>query len=347
MASAVQSKRKILENLENEAELLEPPNIERRLKFDFPDVGQLEDYICRLENINFKYPSQTDLLLCNISLQLNTDSRIGMIGANGVGKSTIIKLILGQLHPLSGECSLNRHARIALFTQYHMDQLNLEQNAIQFLIERFADDPDMRANAKNKVGYVRSRLGKFKLTGKQHTQQMKYLSGGQKSRVAFCVATWTKPHFLIMDEPTNHLDMETIDSLINAIGGFPGGVLVISHDQHFLMQAADEYWAVTSDNIRRFEEFENAKSFALEERIAEIAENDNDNIGGHLSVIKNKGKKSSFKNKGRKGKGNVNNNGGDDDGSGKKQTRAEKRLARKVAKANQNQMKKKQKKGKK
>eukprot|EP01084_Bolivina_argentea_P059849 109331_1 len=202
LAAAVKSKRKTLEELEEQAELLCPAKREKLLKFEFPDVGQLEEYVCSMENVSFKYPTMDKMLLTNISLQLDTDSRIGMIGANGVGKSTIVKLILNKLEPNQGECKCNRQARIALFTQYHIDQLNLEQSAVEFLCQRFANDSDMKQH-KDKVGYVRRRLGRFKLTGKQHTQKMKYLSGGQKSRVAFCVATWIKPHFLIMDEPTN------------------------------------------------------------------------------------------------------------------------------------------------
>eukprot|EP01083_Nonionella_stella_P009444 27209_1 len=269
LGAAVKSKRKILDELESRAELLEPARQAKVLRFEFPDVGQLENYVCLMENVSFKYPSQDEMLLTNIDMILDTDSRIGMIGANGVGKSTIVKLILNKLEPLEGECRCNRQARIALFTQYHIDQLNLEQSAVEFLCDRFKDDTDMKAH-KDKTGYARRRLGRFKLTGKQHTQKMKYLSGGQKSRVAFCVATWIKPHFLIMDEPTNHLDMETIDSLIEAIESFPGGVLVISHDQHFLEKAADEYWAVTPKAIKSFNEFENAKQFALKSRLDQL-----------------------------------------------------------------------------
>ena len=269
LASAVKSKRKILEELESKAELLEPARKDKQLRFEFPDVGQLEEAVCIMENVNFKYPGMEEMLLSNIDMILDTDSRIGMIGANGVGKSTIVKLIMGKLEPISGDCRNNRQARIALFTQYHMDQLNLEQSAVEFLCERFANDKEMMAQ-KDKTGYARRRLGRFKLTGKQHTQKMKYLSGGQKSRVAFCVATWIKPHFLIMDEPTNHLDMETIDSLIEAIDNFPGGCLVISHDQHFLAAAAKEYWAVTPEAIKSFNIFENAKSFALKSRMEQM-----------------------------------------------------------------------------
>merc|ERR1712207_11907 len=149
------------------------------------------------------------------------------------------------------------------------------QSAVEFLCERFKDDKEMVAQ-KDKTGYARRRLGRFKLTGKQHTQKMKYLSGGQKSRVAFCVATWIKPHFLIMDEPTNHLDMETIDSLMDAIENFPGGVLVISHDQYFLEKAADEYWAVTEKKIKSFNSFENAKDFSLKSRFEQLGALDDD-----------------------------------------------------------------------
>merc|ERR1712129_78143 len=246
--------------LESKAELLCPARADKLLKFEFPDVGQLEEYVCMMEDVSFKYPNMDKMLLSNVDMVLDTDSRMGMIGANGVGESTIVKLIMGKLEPISGECNCNRQARIALFTQYHMDQLNLEQSAVEFLCDRFKDEN----------GYARRRLGRFKLTGKQHTQKMKYLSGGQKSRVAFCVATWIKPHFLIMDEPTNHLDMETIDSLMDAIESFPGGVLVISHDQYFLEKAADEYWAVTEKKIKSFNSFENAKSFALKSRMEQM-----------------------------------------------------------------------------
>jgi len=303
MASQVKSKRKVLANLEDRAELLEPARKDKQLKFEFPDVGQLESYVCCMEEVCFKYPGMDEMLLSNLDLVLDTDSRVGMIGANGVGKSTIVKLIMGKLEPITGECKCNRQARIALFTQYHMDQLNLEQSAVEFLCERFAEDAEMLQH-KDKTGYARRRLGRFKLTGKQHTQKMKFLSGGQKSRVAFCVATWTKPHFLILDEPTNHLDMETIDSLIDAIGSFPGGCLVISHDQHFLAAAANEYWAVTPQAIKSFNEFENAKAFALKSRMDQLESLDEeekkveDNKKAY--ALKKKAKAETAKEKGKK-----------------------------------------------
>lgn len=255
----VQQAMKELVKLEEECP--EEPKAEKLLSFAFPEIGLLGDHICVMNDITFGYTKEK-LLLKNISLALDETDKIGMIGANGVGKTTLVKLIMGALEPLDGEVTRNRSARIALFTQHHIDQLDLNLSAVEFILKTFADDEDLQ-NDKDRVQTVRRRLGRFHITGQQQTQKMGLLSGGQKSRVAFAVCTWRKPHFLIMDEPTNHLDVETINSLIDAVKGFEGGVLLISHDQHFLKEAAHEYWAVTSEKICRFEYFEEAKHFSL------------------------------------------------------------------------------------
>jgi len=338
----VQCKLKILRGLEaNEPQI--PPD-DKTLKFSFPEIGKIHQPVIVMENVTFSYSKEKPLLQ-NIDLRLSMDSRVGMIGANGVGKTTLVKLILGQLTPQdkdgrpideiaedkkdetgdeedededdesseekkpvkktvkkkvvskpaakedsdddddddessSEESSSeeetivlrNRNTRIALFTQHHMDQLNLDQNPIEFILERFKDDEELK-NKKGRVQYVRRRLGRFHITGVQQTTEMKLLSGGQKSRVAFCVCTWMKPHFLIMDEPTNHLDIQIIDVLIKAVKEFTGGVLIISHDQHFLRHVAGEYWSVTPEGIRRFRHFDNAKKFAMKRRLAQVKVN--------------------------------------------------------------------------
>jgi len=344
-AAQVQCKLKILRTLEaNEPQI--PPD-DKTLKFTFPEIGKIHQPVIVMENVTFSYSKEKPLLQ-NIDLRLTMDSRVGMIGANGVGKTTLVKLILGMLTPQDkdgrpidevpedkkdetgdeedkdedddedededdssekkkpvkkkvvrkptskddsdddddGESSSeesssseeetivlrNRNTRIALFTQHHMDQLNLDQNPIEFILERFKDDEELK-NRKGRVQYVRRRLGRFHITGVQQTTEMKLLSGGQKSRVAFCVCTWMKPHFLIMDEPTNHLDIQIIDVLIKAVKEFTGGVLIISHDQHFLRNVAGEYWSVTPEGIRRFRHFDNAKKFAMKRRLAQVKVN--------------------------------------------------------------------------
>jgi len=278
----VQSKMKILEKLE--AEPPEPPKELKPMSFTFPEIGKIPQAVCRMEDVTFHYhklAAGEKPLLENICLQLDMDSRIGMLGANGIGKTTLVKLILGELEPIppeeledpdsdeEPEIFRNQQTRIALFTQHHMDQLNLEMSPVEFLLWKFREDEELKDN-KGRVQYVRKRLGRYQLTGIQQTTKMKLLSGGQKSRVAFCVCTWTRPHFLIMDEPTNHLDIQIIDSLIEAINSFSGGVLVISHDQHFLKKVGKEFWAVTQEGIKRFRHFTNAKKFALSRRIEQV-----------------------------------------------------------------------------
>jgi len=321
-AKQVQSKLKILAQLkENQPSL---PHEDKSLKFAFPEVGHVPQPVVTMQNVSFSYTPEKPLLQ-NIDLRLDMDSRIGMLGANGVGKTTLVKLILGDLVPQDGNgkpidefdeeksddedaakskkkapkkkkkkqenedeedededssssessseeeifVQRNRNLRIALFTQHHMDQLNLDQNPIEFILERFKDDEELRDN-KDREQYVRRRLGRFHITGPQQTTRMKLLSGGQKSRVAFCVCTWLKPHFLIMDEPTNHLDIQIIEVLIKAVEDFTGGVLIISHDQHFLKAVGKEFWSVTPEGIAKFRHFENAKKFALKKRLEQI-----------------------------------------------------------------------------
>ncbi len=151
--------------------------------------------------------------------------------SNGVGKSTLIKLIMGQLTPIDGWVELSGNARVTCFSQHHVDQLNLKQTPLEFMMTLFASTPPQE---------LRRHLGRFGVTGDLALQKIATLSGGQKSRVAFAVVTFTRPHLLILDEPTNHLDLETVDALIMAINQFEGGVMAISHDQHLLSSCIDE-----------------------------------------------------------------------------------------------------------
>jgi len=114
---------------------------------------------------------------------------------------------------------------------------------------------------------VRGRIGRFGISGNFQTQRMELLSGGQKSRVAFCKATWDSPHLLLLDEPTNHLDIEAVDALIQAVNSFQGGVIMVSHDQHFIESTEANLWVVNKNQgggLRRFEgSFQQYKKFVL------------------------------------------------------------------------------------
>ncbi|ETO10374.1 hypothetical protein RFI_27002 [Reticulomyxa filosa] len=277
-AASVQSRIKML----NAMERFQKPEKPFTLEFEFPQCSHVSGDVISLRNVTFGYNSK-EILLNGISQNIGLDSRIGVIGANGAGKSTLISLMLEQLKPIKGDVVRNRKARIAVFTQHHIDQLDLSMSPMDFLLAKFADDCRSliylfiviilsnnnkqyiyNIEEKRPAEYIRNKLGAFGLSGEIVNQRMVFLSGGQKSRVAFTILTWEIPHFIIMDEPTNHLDMETIDALIGAIHKWNGGILVVSHDQHFLMSAAKKFWSLSikSGTIEEFVDLGKAKDFA-------------------------------------------------------------------------------------
>lgn len=253
-AALVQSRIKELQRIQRIAE----PTEDRQLVFRFPECTPDEGPVITAQDLVFGYASDR-LLVKKVDIQVDSNTRVGIIGANGAGKSTLLALLLEQLNPLHGTVLLERSATIAIFTQHHIDQLDLRMTPIDFLLDRFADD---LSNNDKRVQEVRRRLAGFGISGDLGTKRMVFLSGGQKSRVALTAMMWVKPSFIIMNEPTNHLDAETIDALINAIKGYQGGVLVVSHDQYFLQSIASEFWLLNNGSLTKFDDMDAARETA-------------------------------------------------------------------------------------
>ena len=195
----------------------------------FPNPEKLSPPLCRLDEANIGYGSNKPILTkANINVDL--DTRIALIGPNGAGKSTLIKALCGELELQDGYRGIHNSLRIGLFTQHHMDLLDLRLSAVEQLSQQ---------HPKVHVDKFRSHLGSFGITGNMALRPMYLLSGGQKSRVSFAMITWTKPHILMLDEPTNHLDFDAINALIVALNNFEGGLVVVSHDEYFLSALCD------------------------------------------------------------------------------------------------------------
>jgi len=157
---------------------------------------------------------------------------------------------------LRKRCGINEGARTAVFTQHHVDLLKLDKTPLELLQEYFADE-----NVKDQEG--RNHLGAFGIKGDLALQKIDLLSGGQKSRVAFALLTFQKPHLIIMDEPTNHLDLDTIEALLQAVQTFAGGVILVSHDQYFLAKAVNEFWGLNVKGLLKvFHDLDDAKAFS-------------------------------------------------------------------------------------
>ncbi|KEZ42966.1 Protein GCN20 [Scedosporium apiospermum] len=222
--------------------VLEPPETEYSVHFKFPDVEKLSPPIVQMTNVTFGY-TKDKILLRNVDLDVQLDSRIGIVGPNGAGKTTVLKLLIGKLSPLSGLMSQNPRLRIGFFAQHHVDALDLSMSAVSFMAKTYPGKTDEE---------YRRQLGAFGITGTTGLQKMALLSGGQKSRVAFACLALTNPHILVLDEPSNHLDIEAMDALAEALQNFQGGVVMVSHDVTLLQNVCTSLWVCDNGTVEQF-----------------------------------------------------------------------------------------------
>jgi len=171
----------------------------------------------------------------DINLYIDLGSKIGIVGPNGVGKSTFVNLVIGDLEPSEGEIIRNRKLHIAKFAQHFVDQLTLTDTPITYINKQ---------HPKLDVQDIRGRLGMYGLPGNMHDQPISLLSGGQKSRTILASLSIQKPHMYFFDEPTNHLDIESVDALSQALKEYNGGIIIISHDQRLLSTICNEIWVL-------------------------------------------------------------------------------------------------------
>lgn len=237
-SSEAQSRIKKLEKMP----VLDPPEAEYLVHFKFPDVEKLSPPIIQMSNVAFGYTKEKPLLR-NVDLDVQLDSRIGIVGPNGAGKTTVLKLLIGQLAPISGLISQNPRLRIGFFAQHHVDALDMNTSAVGFMQKTYPGKTDEE---------YRRHLGAFGITGMTGLQRLELLSGGQKSRVAFACLSLTNPHILVLDEPSNHLDIEAMDALSTALQQFQGGVLMVSHDVTMLQNVCTSLWVCDKGTVEKF-----------------------------------------------------------------------------------------------
>ena len=199
-----------------------------------------------MANVSFTYTPDTNkpALLTHVDLDVQLDSRIGIVGPNGAGKTTALKLLIGALQPTAGLISQNPRLRIGFFAQHHVDALDMNASAVGFMASKFP--------GRSEEEY-RRHLGAFGITGMTGLQKMSLLSGGQKSRVAFACLGLTNPHILVLDEPSNHLDIEAMDALSTALTQFQGGVLMVSHDVTMLQNVCTSLWVCDGGTVEHFD----------------------------------------------------------------------------------------------
>uniref|UniRef100_A0A8C0FU09 ATP binding cassette subfamily F member 3 n=1 Tax=Bubo bubo TaxID=30461 RepID=A0A8C0FU09_BUBBB len=236
-ASQVQSKLKLLEKLSW-------PSLASFCLPRFPDgFEKFSPPILQLDEVDFYY-DPSHYIFHSLSVSADLESRICVVGENGAGKSTMLKILMGELAPVRGIRHAHRNLKIGYFSQHHVDQLDLNISAVELLARKFP--------GKTEEEY-RHQLGSYGVSGELAVRPVASLSGGQKSRVAFAQMTMSCPNFYILDEPTNHLDMETIEALAKALNKFRGGVILVSHDERFIRLVCQELWVCENATVTRIE----------------------------------------------------------------------------------------------
>jgi ATP-binding cassette subfamily F protein 3 len=211
-------------------------------RFAFPEPQQLSPPVLALDRVSVGYGNH--VVLHDLSLRVDMDDRIALLGANGNGKSTFAKLIAGRLQPMHGEIKRGPKLKVGYFAQHQTDELTMEETPIDHM---------QRALPKSLPPQVRAQLARFGLDVERANTKVKNLSGGEKARLLLALATRDAPQLLILDEPTNHLDIDAREALVRALADFSGAVLLITHDPHLVDLVADRLWLVADGTVRTYE----------------------------------------------------------------------------------------------
>ncbi len=237
-ARQAQARIKALERLPQIESVIE----DAPTRFNFPEPARIAPPILALDRVDIGYGAVK--ILRNVSLAVDMDDRIALLGANGNGKSTLAKLLAERLAPLSGEVRRGPKLKVGYFAQHQTDELVLAENPIDHMA---------RALPNALPPKVRAQLARFGLDADRAETPVVNLSGGEKARLLLALATRDAPQLLILDEPTNHLDIDARDALVKALSDFQGAVLLITHDPHLVELVADRLWLVGDGSVKPFD----------------------------------------------------------------------------------------------
>jgi ATP-binding cassette, subfamily F, member 3 len=239
-ARQAQSRVKMLERMKPVAALVTQDV--REITFPAPEK-MLSPPIIALDNISVGYDPKNPVLN-RVTLRIDNDDRIALLGANGNGKSTLVKLLANRLPPFSGSLTRAEKLSIAYFAQHQLDELNEQASTYDHIRKLMPDEPESK---------VRGRAGAIGFSGKAADTPVASLSGGEKARLLLGLATFFGPNMIILDEPTNHLDIDSRAALAEAINEFPGAVIMVSHDRYLIESCADQLWIVADHGVAAYD----------------------------------------------------------------------------------------------
>jgi ATP-binding cassette subfamily F protein 3 len=237
-ARQAQSRLKALERLGPPAVVIEAET----MAFDFPSPDPLPPPLLTLDGVAVGYDGRA--VLRRLNLRVDQDDRIALLGSNGNGKSTLVKLLAGRLQALEGEVRRSGKLKVGYFAQHQTDELNVAWTPVRQMQAIMPDVPEQK---------VRSHLGRFGFSQGKAETLIGSLSGGEKARLLFALMSRDAPHILLLDEPTNHLDVESREALVEALNAYEGAVILISHDPHLIELTADRLWVVADGGCKPFD----------------------------------------------------------------------------------------------
>jgi ATP-binding cassette subfamily F protein 3 len=258
-AKQAQSRVKALARMERVAPLL----AEAEFTFEFKEPANLPNPMLSMQNVHFGYPALDEagegapptVIVHDVSKSVLAGQRIGILGANGQGKSTVVKTVARALAPIAGEITEGKGLNIGYFAQQELDVLRPADNPLEHMIHlaRECAAAGKLSGQATREQDLRSFLGGFNFSGDMVKQAVGSMSGGEKARLVLCMLVWQRPNLLLMDEPTNHLDLATREALSMALNEFEGTVMLVSHDRALLRAVCDEFWLVARGGISPFD----------------------------------------------------------------------------------------------
>ncbi len=237
-AKQAQSRVKALEKME----LISPAHIDSPFSFEFKNLDNLPHTLVRIDNGVIGYGETP--VLNSINMSIFAGDRLGVLGANGQGKSTFIKLLAGELTPMQGELEGNKNLSIGYFAQHQLSQLNVSATALQTMKKL-----DPKASDQQLLNF----LGSFNFKGDKVQQKISEFSGGEKARLVLATIVYNQPNLLLLDEPTNHLDLEMRDALSLALQSYQGALMIVAHDRYLLESVCDSFLIVSNGSINPFD----------------------------------------------------------------------------------------------
>lgn len=242
-ASQAQSRIKALEKMD----LVDAVIADRAIQFTFPNPDKIPSPMISINKADIGY-TEGKPILRGVNENIDLDDRIALLGANGNGKSTLMKLIAGKLDAMNGEIFRSGKLRIGYFSQHQTDELDVDSTPYQEMLSMMRRKrPDATESS------ARAKLGAFGFSKDLSDNKISALSGGEKARLLFAFMSFDAPHLLLLDEPTNHLDMEAREALVQALNAYEGAIIIVSHDPNMVERVADRLWLVRDGKVADFE----------------------------------------------------------------------------------------------